>query len=90
MEITVSTINQISGDFKFNGPGVNGSLINPYVSAPFHERLIEIANDLHLDQIIQVPTRGLNILDLGHYLLESCFSSAARICFSQPHFSPLL
>ena len=55
----------IGGDF--NCPGVNwldGSLINSYVSAPFRERLIEIADDLHLDQIIQVPTRGLNILDL--------------------------
>ena len=55
----------IGGDF--NCPGVNwldGSLINSYASAPFHEQLIDIANDLHLDQIIQIPTRGLNILDL--------------------------
>ena len=26
---------------------------------------------------------------LGNHLLESCFSSAARICFSHTHFSPL-
>ena len=56
----------------FNCPGVNWSdvsLINSYVPAPFRERLIEITDDLHLDQIIQVPTRGLNILDLIIYAL---------------------
>ena len=55
----------IGGDL--NCPGVDwsdGSLINSYIPAPFHERLIEIADDLNLDQIVKVPTRGLNILDL--------------------------
>ena len=55
----------IGGDF--NCPGVDwsdGSLINSYILASFRERLIEIADDLHLDQIVKVPTRGLNILDL--------------------------
>ena len=27
---------------------------------------------------------------LGHYLVISCFSSASRVCFCYPHFSPLL
>ena len=55
----------IGGDF--NCPGVDwsdGSLINSYIPTPFHERLIEIADDLRLDQIVKAPTRGLNILDL--------------------------
>ena len=54
-------------------PGMNwldGSLINSYVSAPLHEQLIEIANDLYLHQIIQVPTRGLN-----NIILDLCFTT---------------
>ena len=46
----------IGGDF--NCPGVDwsdGSLINSYTPAPFRERLIEIADDSHLDQIVKVP-----------------------------------
>ena len=27
---------------------------------------------------------------LGHYLVISCLSSASRVCFCYPHFSPLL
>ena len=45
---------------------LDGSLINLYVSAPFRERLIEKANDLHLDQIIQVPTRSLDLCFTTH------------------------
>ena len=37
-----------------------------------------------------LPMHACSLSVLGHYLLESCFSSASRICFSHPHFSALL
>ena len=55
----------IGGDF--NCPGINwsdGGLTNSHIPGPFRERLIEIADDYYLDQLVRDPTRGLNILDL--------------------------
>ena len=48
--------------------------------------ILDIIISLH--SAILVPSNSF--LCLGHYLLESCFSSASRICFSHPHFSALL
>ena len=64
-----ASIIYLGGDF--NCPGIDwahGCLTDSYISASFRERLVTISNNLFLDQVITVPTRGPNILDL-------CFTS---------------
>ena len=68
----------IGGDF--NSPGINWSnksLITSYISRQFRETLITLADEFMLEQIINQPTRGTNILDLcftSHPDLSQCFT----------------
>ena len=55
----------LGGDF--NCPGVDwssGSLMDSYVTSTFRESLITLAHDFMLEQTVNLPTRGNNILDL--------------------------
>ena len=59
----------LGGDF--NSPGINwssGAITNSYVSVSFREKLIEVSEEFHLEQLVLEPTRQHNILDL-------CFTS---------------
>ena len=55
----------LGGDF--NAPGIdwpNRTLLESYVSTAFREKLLFIAEEFHLEQIVSIPTRGCSILDL--------------------------
>ena len=70
----------LGGDF--NCPGIDwyaGVLTDSYISVSLRESLIELANDYHLQQIINFPTRKNNLLDL-------CFTSHINLVQScQPY-----
>ena len=75
----------IGGDF--NCPGIDwehGFLsAESYTSRLLREKLLTFLQDFHLNQIVNFPTRGINILDL-------CFTSHPNIistCNSIPGFS---
>ena len=61
-------------------------------------RMLMLNQHVHRKNIAEANSRAtdLNLLvlernfPLGHYLVISCFSSASRVCFCYPHFSPLL
>ncbi|XP_065911045.1 uncharacterized protein [Dysidea avara] len=60
-----TTMIVLGGDF--NCPGVDwssGSLMDSYVTSTFRESLITLAHDFMLEQTVNLPTRGNNILDL--------------------------
>ena len=66
----------LGGDF--NSPGINWSdvtLTESYVPASFREKLIEVTDEFHLEQLVLEPTRQYNILDL-------CFTSHPNIVTS--------
>ena len=59
----------LGGDF--NSPGINwsdGTLSDFYVSISFREKIIDIIEEFHLEQLVLEPTRQYNILGL-------CFTS---------------
>ena len=54
----------LGGDIDFNSPGINwysGAITNSYVSASFREKLIEVSEEFHLEQLVLEPTRQHNI-----------------------------
>ena len=55
----------LGGDF--NSPGINWhhkTLLDSHVSASFREKLLDVAEEFHIEQLVTTPTRGPNILDL--------------------------
>ena len=55
----------LGGDF--NSPGINWhhkTLLDSHVSASFREKLLEVTEEFHIEQLVTTPTRGPNILDL--------------------------
>ena len=72
---------------EFQGESRNVIILDQTVMHPQggKENITVKENTSHIASLTMVYC-----LNLGHYLLESCFSSAARISFCQPHFSPLL
>ena len=73
LQVTISEIKStyptvkvlLGGDF--NSPGINWHhkvLLDSYVPASFREKLLEMAEDFHFEQLVTTPTRGSNILDL--------------------------
>ena len=41
-----------------------GTIKHSYVPVSFKEKLLEVAEDFHFEQLVTTPTRGPNVLDL--------------------------
>ena len=92
LQISVSEIKQNIPTAKiilgvdFNAPGIdwsNRSLIESYASIAFRKKLIFIAEEFQLEQIVSFSTRG-------HCILDLCFMShldSVVSCESHPGFS---
>ena len=66
----------LGGDF--NCPGIdwsNNSLTDSYIPSSFREYLITFAADFYLNQIVNTPTRGSNVLDLCFVTHPKLFTS---------------